>query len=146
MLKKYKTFISKYIFLSLLLSYSLLIANDLTVTVTKIQGDKGDILIGVYNRDDGSFADISKYYKKVAVKIDGKRVSTTFKGLPNGVYAVAVIHDENQNKKIDKNFLGIPTEGYGFSNNHRFMMRGATFKESQFKLDKDKEIVVEMGY
>ena len=136
------------LFLSLLFSSSLLIANELTVTVTvtDIEGDKGDILIGVYNRDDGSFADTSKYYKKATVIIEGKTVSTTFKGLPNGVYAVAVIHDENQNKKIDKNFLGIPTEGYGFSNNHRFMLRGATFKESQFELDKDKEIVVKMGY
>ena len=136
----------KNLFLSLLLSSSLLIANDLTVTVTKIQGDKGDILIGVYNTNDDSFADVTKCYRKVKLNIDGETISTTFKELPKGIYAVAVIHDKNRNGKIDKNFFGVPTEGYGFSNNHRFIMRGATFKESQFKLDKDKEIVVEMGY
>ena len=136
----------KNLFLSLLFSSSLLIANNLTVTVTGIEGDKeGDILIGVYNSNK-SFADTSKYYKKATVSIKGKRVSTTFKGLPNGVYAVAVIHDENQNKKIDKNFLGMPTEGYGFSNNIRPMFRGASFEESKFKLDDNKTIVIEMGY
>ena len=136
----------KNLFVSLLLFSSMLIANNLTVTVTGLKGEKGNILIGVYNRDDGSFADVSKYYKRATLIIDGKTVSTTFKKLSKGVYAVAVIHDENQNKKIDKNFFGVPTEGYGFSNNQRFMLRGATFKESQFKFVKDKEIVVKMGY
>ena len=136
----------KNLFISLLFFSSMLIANDLRVTVTGVQGDKGDMLIGVYNTDNGSFADTSKYYKKATVSIDGETVSTTFKELPNGVYAVAAIHDENQNKKIDKNFFGMPTEGYGFSNNIRPMFRGASFEESKFELDSDKKIVIEMGY
>ena len=135
----------KNLFLNLLFASSLLIANELTVTVTGIEGDKGEILIGVYNRD-GSFADISKYYKKEKLTIDGENISTTFKELPKGVYAVAIIHDENKNGKIDKNFLGMPIEGYGFSNNIRPMFRGATFDESKFELDSDKKIVIEMGY
>ena len=136
----------KNLFLSLLFSASLLIANELTITVTDIQGDKGEILIGVYNRDDGNFADVTKYYKKEKLIIDGENISTTFKELPKGVYAVAIIHDENKNGKINKNFLGIPTEGYGFSNNIRPMFRGATFEESKFELDSDKKIVIKMGY
>ena len=125
----------KNLFFSLLFSSSMLLANDLTITVTDIQGDEGEILIGLYNTNDETFADVTKYY-----------VTTTFKELPKGSYAVAVIHDANKNGKIDTNLVGLPTEGYGFSNNLRFMLRGATFEESQFELNKDKTIVVKMGY
>ena len=136
----------KNLFLNLLLFSSVLSANDLTVTITGVQGDKGEILIGLYNTNNKTFADTSKYFKKVTLSIDDENLTTTFKELPKGVYAVAVIHDENKNTKLDKNFFGVPTEGYGFSNNNRFMLRGATFEESQFELDKDKKIVVKMGY
>ena len=136
----------KNLFVSLLFCSSMLIANELTVSVIGVQGQKGNILIGLYNTNDKTFADASKYYKKEIVNIDGESVSTIFKELPKGVYAVAVVHDENKNGKIDKNFFGVPTEGYGFSNNLRFMLRGATFEESQFELNGNKVIVVEMGY
>lgn len=136
----------KNLFTSLLLFSSMLIANDLTVTITEVQGDRGDILIGLYNTNDESFADVSKCYKSARLSINDTNLTTTFKVLPKGVYAVAVIHDANQNAKVDKNFFGVPTEGYGFSNNLRFMFRGATFKESQFELNGDKEIFIGMGY
>jgi len=136
----------KKLFISLLLLSSMLIANDLAVTVTGVQGDKGDILIGLYNTNDETFADLSKYYKKATLSIDDENLTTTFKELPKGVYAVAIIHDANKNSKLDKNFFGVPTEGYGFSNNLRFRLRGATFEESQFELDGDRKIVIEMGY
>ena len=56
-----------------------------------------------------------------------------FEDLPPGTYAVQVMHDENDNGKLDSNFLGIPSEGYGFSNNPR-VMRRATFEEARFEL------------
>jgi len=40
-----------------------------------------------------------------------------FTDLHDGVYAVSVFHDENENQKLDKDFVGIPKEGYGASNN-----------------------------
>ena len=136
----------KNLFFSLLFSSSMLLANDLTITVTDIQGDDGEILIGLYNTNDDTFADVTKYYKKATLSSHDGNVTTTFKELPKGSYAVAVIHDANKNGKIDTNLVGLPTEGYGFSNNLRFMLRGATFEESQFELNKDKTIVVKMGY
>ena len=43
------------------------------------------------------------------------------------------MHDENGNDKLDSNFMGMPTEGYGFSNNPR-VMRAATFDEARFNV------------
>ncbi|HTV14223.1 MAG TPA: DUF2141 domain-containing protein [Acidobacteriaceae bacterium] len=47
--------------------------------------------------------------------------------LPAGKYAVAVIHDENSNHKLDRNFLGIPKEGFGFANNPRVALSAPSF-------------------
>ena len=48
--------------------------------------------------------------------------SFRFENLPPGAYALTVYHDKNSNGQLDKNFLLLPTERYGFSNNARIMM------------------------
>ena len=53
--------------------------------------------------------------------------------LPPGQYSAMVIHDENDNGKLDSNIIGIPTEAYGFSNNPR-VMRKPSFDETRFEL------------
>ncbi|HEX4039381.1 MAG TPA: DUF2141 domain-containing protein [Acidobacteriaceae bacterium] len=45
------------------------------------------------------------------------RQATETVQIPPGRYAIVVIHDENENQKLDRNFLGIPNEGFGFANN-----------------------------
>ena len=125
---------------------STLIASDITVKVTKLLNKNGKLSIGLYNKNDETFANMSKYYKGVHLVINDSKVIYTFENIPNGTYAVSVIHDENKNKELDKNFFGIPKEGYGFSNNIRPSFRGANFEESKFKLSSDKNIVINIGY
>jgi uncharacterized protein (DUF2141 family) len=69
---------------------------------------------------------------QVRVPVTGATTSCTFPNMPPGTYAAAVIHDENSNNKLDKNFLGIPTEGYGISQNHTHALRRPTWDESKF--------------
>ena len=52
--------------------------------------------------------------------------------LPNGEYAISLFVDFNGNKKIDKNFFGIPREQYGFSNNVMGRMSAPTFDQAKF--------------
>lgn len=59
---------------------------------------------------------------------DGKS-TVTFENVPPGVYAFAVIHDENSNHKLDKNFIGVPKEGFGFANNPKVNLSAPSFKE-----------------
>jgi uncharacterized protein (DUF2141 family) len=54
-----------------------------------------------------------------------------------GEYSVAVIHDENNNGKLDTNIFGIPTEAYGFSNNIRPKFRAANWDETKFLMNKN---------
>ena len=61
-------------------------------------------------------------------------MAVTFEDLPYGTYAITILHDENGNLKVDANFLGIPKEGYGFSNNARNLFRAPKFEEAKFEL------------
>lgn len=136
----------KKLILGTVLTISSLFAKDIYVEVTNILNQNGKLAIGLYNKNDDTFANMTKYYKGANLDIDDTKVIYEFKNIPNGTYAISVIHDENDNKKLDKNFLGIPTEGYGFSNNIRPAFRGANFDESKFVLNIDKSIVIKLGY
>ena len=71
-------------------------------------------------------------------------ITLTFADLAPGSYAVLVMHDENGNGKLDSNILGIPKEGYGFSNNPN-VMRKPYFDEAKFEVTaEDKVIEIEI--
>ena len=69
-------------------------------------------------------------------------MSYSFAELAEGKYAVAVFHDENKNGILDKNYLGIPTEAYGFSNNARRTFSAPSFKEAEVILNSDLAISI----
>ena len=131
--------------LSLMLAVSSMVASDISVEVTNIVRENGTIKIGLYKKAE-NFTSTSKFYKNQTVEIKSNSVKLVFKNIPNGTYAISLFHDENENSKLDKNFLGIPTEGYGFSNNIRHLLRGANFEEASFELNSDKNLSIEMGY
>jgi len=129
-----------------LLSSSALFAHTLTVNISNIANSRGDILIGLYN-NASSFIIIDRVYRKGKIELSKQNISSyIFKNIPDGTYAISLFHDENSNNELDENFLGIPKEGYGFSNNIRPALRGATFEEAGFKLNRDINLTIEMGY
>ncbi len=58
-----------------------------------------------------------------------------FEGIPSGTYALVVLHDENMNGKIDTNWLGVPKEGYGFSNDAKAASGAPSFSQTSFVYD-----------
>jgi len=88
----------------------------ITVIIKDIKTPKGQILMGIY-KDDVSF-DKEIPYKKVQAfktKINNGRLEVEVK-LEPGKYGISLMDDENFNGKMDYNFIGIPKEGFGFSN------------------------------
>jgi uncharacterized protein (DUF2141 family) len=106
-------------------------AGELTVTISDIRSNKGQLLVAVMSSD----AAWNDQAKPVAVrKLPATESPMVLKlELPAGSYAVQVLHDENDNGKLDANLMGIPTEGYGFSNNPQ-VMRRAHFDEARFDI------------
>ena len=115
-------------------------AADLTVTVTDIRASTGTIRIAVVNSEAGWNDEAAAVVRK-AIAVSGKETTFQFPGLSPGQYAVQVMHDENDNGKFDTNFVGLPMEGYGFSNNPQ-VMRRANYDEARFDLGPDGGSVV----
>lgn len=116
---------------------------NLTVMVTNIKSLKGEIKIGVYN-NKASFPHKEDMYKSLTLKVN--RYSETFiiKDLPKGYYAVALFHDENSDGICNTNFLGIPEEAYGFSNNYRPILSVPSFNNCRINLHDNMQIVIKL--
>ncbi len=80
--------------------------------------------------------------------ITGTNTTCTFPNVEPGTYAVAVVHDENSNGKLDKNFVGVPTEGYGVSNNKTYALSAPKWDESIFTIapSESKTFQVKLRY
>ena len=68
----------------------------------------------------------------MVIKIRNTAARCDFEAIPEGTYALAVIHDENSNGKLDTNLLGIPQEGYGFSNDATAWFGTPSFSAASF--------------
>jgi uncharacterized protein (DUF2141 family) len=134
----------KPITLALITVPFLLHAGSLSISVHGIKSTKGNIVIGLYNQSKG-FLKTSKRYRGVHLRARGRTSRYTFTSIPAGTYAIGVFHDANHNGQLDRNFLGIPKEGYGVSNNPRVFGKPA-FSQCSFHLKKNKKISIQMRY
>ncbi len=112
-------------------------AADLTVNISDIEQGKGHVLVALYqgqeNYKSGKTTQASK------VKASSEKESVTFKDLADGEYAIKMYQDENDNDELDFNMMGIPKEGYGFSNNVG-MFGAPEYKEAKFVV-KDNTVI-----
>lgn len=75
-------------------------------------------------------------FKTAEVKAKEGYVMIVFQDVPEGDYAVSVLHDLNDNKKMDENLVGIPKEGFGFSNDAMGAFGPPTFRQCEFPVKK----------
>lgn len=106
----------------------------ITVNFTGIKSDKGKLFVALYNAKD-SF--LEKPFKTAIVNIKDLKSTAVFKDIPVGEYAISAFHDENDNKKMDTNFLGIPKEYIGTSNDAKGFMGPPKYNDAKFTLTKD---------
>jgi uncharacterized protein (DUF2141 family) len=120
-------------------------SNQLTVKITT-RNAKGQICVALWNNAKGFPSKENQALQKQCVKISGKTATATFGGLEAGDYAVSAMHDENENQKLDTNFVGIPTEGYGFSNNARGTLGSPSYNAAKFKFSGSQTISFNIRY
>ena len=103
----------------------------LTVTVSNLTSATSPVIISVYNSKN-KFLGLNTQLKTYKVKPTSKTVSMQIKDIKYGEYAIALYQDVNNNGHIDKNFIGVPTEGYGFSNNIEPSVKAPSFTDCKF--------------
>jgi uncharacterized protein (DUF2141 family) len=133
-----------FMVLALLLLAEAALAATLTVTVSNCNSDQGCVSVGLYNFDTmQNFAEDSGYYQGKQSKIANGRAQVVFSDIPDGTYAVAAFHDLDCSGKVKKNFLGIPREMYGFSNNYG---RRPDFDSASFLVSGNTRIAVRLQW
>ena len=126
-----KNSLKTFCFFAPLLALKPASAADLTVQIDDVKSAEGQLTVAVYNSSD-TFLKKPLTGVRTQATTEGKTV--IIKDLPPGEYAIVVMHDVNQNGKMDKNFLGIPTEDYAFSNNATGKMGPPSFDAAKFQL------------
>jgi uncharacterized protein (DUF2141 family) len=118
--------------------------HTLTVTVEGVNHDDGNIGVLVFNAPKGWPEDRFIALKDIVVPAHPGTVTVAVPGLPAGDYAVSIAHDVNKNHKVDRNWLGIPKEQWGMSNNPHPSLKVPSFAACKFALTGDLEIHVKM--
>lgn len=103
----------------------------LTVHVDGFRNQKGDLGVNVFKTPEGWPEENDKTFFHHGFLITGNESSAQL-SLPPGRYAIVVLHDENLNQKLDRNFLGIPKEGFSFSNNPKVNLTAPRFDTAAF--------------
>jgi uncharacterized protein (DUF2141 family) len=117
----------------------------LTVNITGIKSIKGDIYGYLYTSEDGFPIKISKANSFKKAKVITNTVTLYFENLKTGTYAVSVYQDIDTNGKINQNFLGIPKEPVGVSNDAKGFMGPPKYEEAKFNLDSNKNIEIKLN-
>ncbi len=118
--------------------------STLTVTVVDIKNDKGLILAALCNSKE-SYENPNAAFMGCAESIRNGQSVLVFENVPNGVYAVKLIHDKNSNGKLDTGLFGIPKEDYAFSNNIPGPFGPPDFEKVKFTVDGDTRIEIRLN-
>jgi uncharacterized protein (DUF2141 family) len=112
---------------------------ELILQISNIDTAEGTLRAAVYNGEQ-HFLKTGNAFIGAAKPVKSKKdLQITISEIPFGKCAVAVYHDINNNEKLDKNYLGIPTEPYAFSNNPKVKWRSPTFSETQIEFNSQEQ-------
>jgi len=104
-----------------------------------LESSKGQIIVDFR---DGDNKKLTAHFGKI---ID-KQCVVAINDLKSKKYLFKYFHDENNNKKLDTNFIGIPKEGYGFSNNAKGNFGPPDYKNTVFEVNNDTTVICKAHY
>ena len=110
----------------------------LTVQITNVTSEEGQIILAIYNSSENYDKRIAFQEVKVKPEIDTVIVETN---VPDGEYLVMLVHDINNNGKLDTSFIGMPKEPVGLSNYDGKGIPGK-FKKHRFSVNENTEIII----
>lgn len=102
------------------------------VEVVGLHSDDGTVNCALYSSADGFPDSFAKAVKTTTAKIANERAVCEFPGITVGYYAISLFQDENSNGKLNRNFMGIPKEGVGASNDAKGTFGPPKFVDARF--------------
>ncbi|MCZ6644536.1 MAG: DUF2141 domain-containing protein [Gammaproteobacteria bacterium] len=117
-------------------------ADDLEIAVSQINSPEGHLLVQVLT--EAAFKGEASASKSARLAAQTGTLSLTIDSLEPGEYAVRVMHDENDNGKLDSNLIGIPLEPWGFSNNAVGSFGPPGWKDVKFTLNGSHSVAIDL--
>lgn len=106
------------------------------IEVVELENSNGTVLSQIF-KDEEKFPTISNYaFAFTKSKPKNKKATLIYENIPYGTWAISIHHDANDNNKMDRSWIGYPTEGWGVSNDAEAIIGPPSFDESKFILDK----------
>lgn len=103
------------------------------VEILSLKNSNGSVACALFESPEGFPTEYLRQATNImSLKVRDHLARCDFEAIPPGKYALAVIHDENMNGKLDSNLLGMPTEGYGFSNDAKGVLGPPSFTAASF--------------
>lgn len=120
--------------LSVSLASSLYAGSDrgIRVVVKGLRDNNGRVGCSLFKGPDGFPRVKAKEFRGMWTQKHNQVAVCDFTGVPAGIYAATVLDDTNMNGKMDFNFIGLPTKGYGFSNDAKAMLSPPSFSAASF--------------
>jgi uncharacterized protein (DUF2141 family) len=119
----------------------------LRVHVIGLRSDKGDVRCSLFSSAEGFPADTDQRATTIVAPISNRNATCEFGGIAPGVYAIVLFHDENSDGSFNRNWIGLPEEGYGFSNDARAYFHPPSFKDASFSVERGiKDIQIDIRY
>jgi uncharacterized protein (DUF2141 family) len=106
--------------------------NVIHVEIGGLRSDKGQMLCALHSSAEAFPKKADQAVARLTAKIAERQATCDFTGIAPGTYAVSVVHDENSNGKLDTNFIGMPREGVGASNDAKGHMGPPKFGAASF--------------
>lgn len=119
---------------------------SIEVIVTNIDNRNGDVWAALFDSEKGFPSGYTKSTLHEKGVAQNNKATVVFNNIKPGRYAIALFHDANGDKKLNTNFIGIPKEGYGFSNNPKVTFSAPGFKEAAFDHSGDSRLIIKMKY
>jgi uncharacterized protein (DUF2141 family) len=116
-------------------------SGNITVSMVGFRNNVGKAQVAIFKTDEGFPFDSRYAFMTRSASISGEVSQAVFKDVPTGTYAISVFHDEDSDADFDRNWIFLPAEGYGTSNNAGGYFGPGNFRDSVFILDTSEATV-----
>ncbi|MDP6376067.1 MAG: DUF2141 domain-containing protein [Pseudomonadales bacterium] len=121
-------------------------ADTLTVNIARVPSDDGKIMVAVLGSEQQFTDDSAPPVAATILAAKSGTVTYVVHDLTPGEYGVRVMHDQNENQKMDSNFVGMPKEPWGFSNNALGSFGPPSWQDVKFSVSGDTDITINLNH
>ncbi len=119
---------------------------DINLSVVGLENSKGQLIIYLYDSEDAFPTKPELAVKTMYQKISNNKANVKIEGIDKGKYAIAVVHDEDNDSELDRNFIGMPSEDVAASNDAKGSFGPPSFDDAAFLLgEKNVELLIDFS-